>query len=186
MSSDGDRLGQFLQRNASEKFNTLRGVTQQPVTIDLTDMDEDGPWEVGDAKLQNFNFKNCTIIGARFTKRVFVKDNLNRVVYRDCIFDACTFCADQPYDVVFEDCLFEACLFEGIPFRDMRMIRCIFDKDSAGTRCLFDERCVFTGFSAKTNAFPSARVVDLQQANVLRKLLVLGITSPRRTKPNKK
>lgn len=186
MSSDGVRLGQLLQTNASEEFNALRGVTPQPVTIDLSAVDEDDPWEMGKARLQNYNLKNCTIIGARITTRALNDNNLNRVVFRDCIFEQCVFTANQPPDAVFENCLFEACTFEGIPFRNLRVIRCVFDEDDAGKSCSFSGGCDFRGFSAKSNAFPSARVTDPQQARVLRALLVRGITSPRPTRSKRK
>ena len=103
MSSDGVRLGRFLQTNASEEFNGLRGVTPQPVTIDLSAVDEDDRWEVESARLQDFNLKNCTIIGARFTRAAFGQINLDRVVFRGCIFNSCTFIAERPNDVVFEE-----------------------------------------------------------------------------------
>lgn len=186
MSSDGVSLGRLLQENNSEGFNELRGVTPQPVTIDLTEVEEDSLWEVGNARLQNFNFKHCVIIGARIIQRVLVNTNLNRVVFRDCIFESCTFTADQPHDAVFDNCVFEACTFADIPFRNLRVIRCVFDEDDDGKPCFFSKGCDFKGFSAKSNAFPSTRVTDAQQVRVLRTLLVRGITSPRPTHNSKR
>lgn len=178
------RLGELLKKGEPNEFNQVRKENGfGDVKIDLT-LPEGDPYRLEDIDLGEFNLTEVAIVGVDFSN-CSLGPTLKSCVFRDCEFWNCRFTSNTaPYGLLFTDCRFTNCTFRDFDFGAFEVSGCTFRGDQEGEFCEFYD-CSFADFSAKSNAFIEARVHDSRQAEILKRLVQLGIRGPKRVRKKK-